>query len=328
MPRRMESLERGKGIQRVNRSRTQEKLSRQLKPRLTFGLLLLAGVVCVLTGALFARMSSSDPLTTAAYRMTFALVLVFPFGVRKLCRECSSIPLRKLLLTFSAGGFLALHFSAWIYSLDYTSVTNSVCLVTTSSLWTGLIALIFLRKKPSSSLFWISCFLGLIGVVTLTGFAMGDNEVNLKGDGMALIGALCMAVYLLLVQGIKDRISFRSFLLLCYSSSMVFLWGFVVFSKSNPLPIHELDWIYLIGLAAISQVLGHGIYNWCVRWIDARMVALSLLGEPLGATWLAWIFLHESIGIQQLIGMAILLIALSLPSIQHLQSTKFSPNEN
>ena len=66
-------------------------------------------------------------------------------------------------------------------------------------------------------------------------------------------------------QVVKDGISFRSFLLLCYSSSMVFLWGFVVFSKSNPLPIHGQDWIYLIGLAAISQVLGHGIYNWCVR---------------------------------------------------------------
>jgi drug/metabolite transporter (DMT)-like permease len=58
------------------------------------------------------------------------------------------------------------------------------------------------------------------------------------------------------------------------------------------------------------------------------MVALSLLGEPLGAILLAWIFLYESIGIQQLIGMTILLIALSLPSIQHLQSMKFSPNEN
>ena len=307
---------------------TQEKLNGQLKPRLTLGLLLLAGVVCVSTGALFARMSSTDPLTTAAYRMTFALVLVFPFGFRKLLTEWSSIPLRQLLLTFCAGGFLALHFAAWIYSLDYTSVANSVCLVTTSSLWTGLIALFFLRKKPSSSLFWIACFLGLIGVGTLTGFGMGGNGVNIQGDGMALIGAVCMAVYLLLVQGVKDGISFRSFLLLCYSFSMVFLWVFVVFSKSNPLPFHGLDWICLIGLAGISQVLGHGIYNWCVRWIDARMVALSLLGEPLGATLLAWIFLHESIEIQQVIGMAILLIALSLPSIQHLQSMKFSPNEN
>ena len=41
---------------------------------------------------------------------------------------------------------------------------------------------------------------------------------------------------------------------------------------------------FLMALAIISQVLGHGIYNWCVRWMDARMVALSLLGEPIGAT--------------------------------------------
>ena len=148
--------------------------------------------------------------------------------------------------SFSAGGVLALHFAAWIYSLDYTSVANSVCLVTTSSLWTGLIALVFLRKKPSSSLFWIACVLGLIGVVTLTGYTMGGKGLNLKGDGMALIGALCMAGYLLLVQGVKDGISFRSFLLLCYGSSMVFLWGFVVFSKQKP----RLSW------------------PWCSPWIE------------------------------------------------------------
>jgi hypothetical protein len=104
----MESLEKRKGNQRVNRFGTQEKLREQLKPRLVLGFLLLAGVVCVSTGALFARMSSTDPLTTSAYRMTFALVLVFPFGARKLRTEWSSIPLRQLLLTFSAGGFLAL----------------------------------------------------------------------------------------------------------------------------------------------------------------------------------------------------------------------------
>ena len=102
---------------------------------------------------------------------------------------------------------------------------------------------------------------------------------------MALIGAVCMAVYLLLAQGAKDRISFSSFLLLCYGSSVAFLWLFLWLVQSGPSSVQSSDWIFLIALAIVSQVMGHGIYNWCIRWMDARMVALSLLGEPVGATF-------------------------------------------
>ena len=285
---------------------------------------LILGVVFVSTGALFARMSSTDALTTAAYRMTFAWIIICPFGIRKLLPEFSSIPLRSLLLTLGAGGFLALHFATWIYSLDHTSVANSVSLVTTSSLWTGLIALVFLKKKPSSPVFWLSCLIGIFGVGILTEYKTGENGINLEGDGMALIGAVCMAIYLLFARGAKNQISFPSFLLLCYGSCVAFLWLFLWFFQSNPSPLQGSDWIFLVALAIISQVLGHGIYNWCVRWMDARMVALSLLGEPIGATFLAWVFLHESISLQQLVGLTVLLIALSLPSIRHLQSMKSS----
>lgn len=288
------------------------------------GWFLLLGVICVSTGALFARMTTTDPLTTAAYRMTFAWILISPFGIRKLSREWSSIPSRSFLLIGIAGGFLALHFATWIHSLDHTSVANSVCLVTTSSLWTGLLALVFLRKKPTSPVFWLSCLVGILGVSILTGYKTGESGINWGGDGMALMGAVCMAIYLLLAQGIKHQISFPSFLLICYGSAMIFLWFIIWMVQSNPSPVESSDWIYLIALAIISQVMGHGLYNWCVRWMDARMVALSLLGEPIGATFLAWVFLHEFIDLQQFLGMAILLIALSLPYFKHLQSTKTS----
>ena len=216
------------------------------------------------------------------------------------------------------------HFATWIHSLDHTSVANSVCLVTTSSLWTGLIALIFLRKKSSSPLFWISCLLGILGVGILTGYKKPEKMESISGETewpnrCGLYGGLSASR-----PRSEGSNLFSSFLLLCYGSSVAFLWLFLWLVQSGPPSVQSSDWIFLIALAIVSQVMGHGIYNWCIRWMDARMVALSLLGEPVGATFLAWMFLHESIGLQQLTGMIILLIALSLPSVQHLQSTKTS----
>ena len=244
------------------------------------------GVVCVSTGARLPGF----PVPILDHQ-PFAWILISPFGIHKI----SGMIIDSISILSSDRN--PVDFWPSFCHLDSLarsySVANSVCLVTTSSLWTGLIALIFLRKKPSSPLFWISCLLGIRGVGILTGYKTGENGINFWGDGMALIGAVCMAVYLRLAQGAKDRISFSSFLLLCYGSSVAFLWLFLWLVQSGPSSVQSSDWIFLIALAIVSQVMGHGIYNWCIRWMDARMVALSLLGEPVGATFLAWMFVHN-----------------------------------
>ena len=62
---------------------------------------------------------------------------------------------------------------------------------------------------------------------------------------MALIGAVCMAVYLLLAQGVKDRISFSSFLLLCYGSSRGFSMAVPPgWFNHGPSSIQSSDWIF------------------------------------------------------------------------------------
>jgi drug/metabolite transporter (DMT)-like permease len=48
--------------------------------------------------------------------------------------------------------------------------------------------------------------------------------------------------------------------------------------------------------------LGHTILNWALAYMSPTLVALAILGEPLGAALLAWIFLNESVGMLQGIG--------------------------
>ena len=41
------------------------------------------------------------------------------------------------------------------------------------------------------------------------------------------------------------------------------------------------------------MIFGHTLYNWALRYLSAPVVSLSLLGEPVGASLLAYLLLAE-----------------------------------
>ncbi len=59
-------------------------------------------------------------------------------------------------------------------------------------------------------------------------------------------------------------------------------------------------------------LLGHGLVNRSLRHLSAPTVGLFLLGEPIGATLLAWLMLGETPTVGTLLGGAIVLAALAL----------------
>jgi drug/metabolite transporter (DMT)-like permease len=54
------------------------------------------------------------------------------------------------------------------------------------------------------------------------------------------------------------------------------------------------EWALFAGLAIGPGLLGHTLVNWALAHLESSVVAVSLLGEPLGATVLAWLLLAET----------------------------------
>ena len=64
------------------------------------------------------------------------------------------------------------------------------------------------------------------------------------------------------------------------------------------------------GMALISQLIGHTSYNWALKWFSAGLIAVSLLGEPIGATILAYIIFDEGLTAYKIIGAVFILTAI------------------
>jgi drug/metabolite transporter (DMT)-like permease len=41
------------------------------------------------------------------------------------------------------------------------------------------------------------------------------------------------------------------------------------------------------------MIFGHTVYNWALKYVSAPIVSISLLGEPVGASLLAYFILKE-----------------------------------
>jgi len=112
-------------------------------------LALVIGVLSVSTGAIFVRYAQQEAasLTIATYRMGIAFGCVLIYNLIFHRQELRSLSRRDLRLTLLSGLFLAIHFAAWIYSLELSSVAVSVVLVNTAPLWVGLLAPSIARER-------------------------------------------------------------------------------------------------------------------------------------------------------------------------------------
>jgi drug/metabolite transporter (DMT)-like permease len=65
-------------------------------------------------------------------------------------------------------------------------------------------------------------------------------------------------------------------------------------------------------MALIPQMLGHSILNYSLKSLPATVVSIALLGEPIGSTILAIIFLKEIPSMLEVIGGILILVGITI----------------
>ncbi len=275
--------------------------------RATAALVLSCALVGVSFGSIFVRMADAEPLAVAVWRMTLAACLVsLPAW---LTWAPQRLKLRPLCAAVAAGGLLALHFATWISSLQFTTVANSVLLVNTAPVF--LVALLWLAGTRPAAGTLAGVGLAALGAVIL-GLPSLDDAGTLLGNLLALAGAVCMAGYLLLAREAQRALSYLPFVSLAWCSAALVLWVAVLAGDVQWSGFDPKTWWMLAGLALVSQLIGHGGYNWSLRVLPPAVVAIALTGEPVVASVLAWLMLEEVPGLATVAGGALVMAAIVL----------------
>ena len=294
------------------------------QPRVPPLLVIGFGILAVSTASIFIRFAQIyvPSLVIAAYRLAIAAVILAPVAF---FRHRSELRLRKrweIVLALLSGLCLALHFAAWITSLEYTTVTSSVVLVATTPLWVALLSPITL-KEPLTRVIWIGMVLVIVGSIivglsdtctlnagtfscpTFQDFVTGEAFL---GDMLALVGAWMAAGYVLIGRRLRAQMSLVPYIFLVYGVAAVILITIMLVAGYSPWGYPPQAYFWLVLLAIVPQLLGHSTFNWALGFLPAAFVAITLMGEPIGSTVLAFILLKETPTAVKIFG-AILILA-------------------
>jgi drug/metabolite transporter (DMT)-like permease len=273
-------------------------------------LLLAVAVIAVSTGSLFIRKATAPPVTVAFYRIGLAALLVAPFVARRAWPAWRALTHRDQGLVLVSGVALALHFATWIASLSYTSVAASVLLVNTAPVFTLGLAWMVLGEPPTPTML-MATGLALAGAALIAAGDWTGDLGGLRGHGLALAGAATLSAYHVIGRGLRAALPLDAYILGVWATAAGTL-ALLCLGLASPLIPPPTAWPWLVALALVPTVCGHGLVNAALRHLPAPSVGLFLLGEPLGAALLALAFLGEVPGPWTLAGGVVVLLALAL----------------
>lgn len=263
------------------------------------------------------RFSDAPALAISAWRLLLSVALI---GVVLALRPASrralfSVDRRGLALALLAGTFLAFHFWGWIAAVQYTTVASAAVLVSTQPLFVAILSALFLRERPRRGE-WMGMGVAVLGAAWIGWGDLALGGQALLGDALALGAALLAAVYYAIGRALRPGLDLWSYIFLVYGAAAAVLVVAVLLTPSVPL-VHGYsgqDWAVFAALAAGPMMIGHTGVNYALRYIRAYMANLAVLGEPLGATLIAWLLpaIGEQPGLSLVGGGALILLGVVL----------------
>ncbi|KXA89311.1 hypothetical protein AKJ57_05495 [candidate division MSBL1 archaeon SCGC-AAA259A05] len=276
--------------------------------RLASHVALPVAVAAVSFSAIFVRLSKASPMAIAFHRMLFSTLIVSIF-VPGYLNELRKISRKEWVILLSAGFFLAVHFAAWISSLDYTSVASSVVLVTSHPLLVAWISSRYLGEKTSREAY-VAIIVALFGIGIMTFSDYRYKEWSLFGDFLAILGMIAVTGYIIRTKQMRRKMSVIPYVFTVYGFSTLFLGGSWIFVATPPTIYPIREYLLFLAMAIIPTILGHTVYNWALKYVKTRIASVSLLGEPIGASILAFLILSEVPPAWTILGAGIALVGI------------------
>ena len=266
-------------------------------------IMIVIGVLGISLSAIFVKYSTAPSAVTAAFRLSWTVLLMSPviWAKREIREELFQIDKRELLLSVFSGLFLAIHFVLWFESLQHTSVASSTSIVCTEVIWVALGFCLFLKGTLTKQAV-LAILIAFAGSVVIAYSDSTAGDAHLYGDILALVSAVAVASYTLLGRIVRNSVSTSVYTYVVYASCAAVLLG-TCLVQGYPLFGYGVSAV-IVGLllSVFSTILGHSIFSWCLKYFSPAFVSASKLCEPVVASIIAVFLFSELPSVLQIFG--------------------------
>ncbi len=265
----------------------------------SIGLPLTISIIAISFSAIFVKWSEAPASILSMYRMLFASLLMVPI-VWKNRVEFKKISKKDWMLLFFSGTFLALHFTLWFGSLKLTTVASSTILLSLQPL-VSLVGGFLLFKERTSIFALLTMGIAIVGAAMIGWGDWALSQKAMLGDLLSFLSVIAVVGYLLIGQNVVKKVLHWIYSFCVFLTAGILLAFFNLLTGVEFTGYRAHEWgIFL--LLAIVPTVSHIINNWLLNYVSATTISMSILGEPVGSTILAFLLLGERLIGWQIVG--------------------------
>ena len=205
---------------------------------------------------------------------------------------------------FFAGLILGLGFCAYVFAMYYTTVANTLFIITTETIFLAFFGYIFLKEKISLITF-ISILLGMSGVLLILGNSLSiQTSEQFLGNIVAFVMPISFAVLVIIVRKFPkiDMVPAQ-----VTAGIIAALIGYLVAGQLLISP-HDIFLGFIAGTFQLA--FGFILITIGSQNTPAAVVGIMMLTEAvLGPIW-AWLFLNEIPPTSVILGGGIIIFAI------------------
>lgn len=266
-------------------------------------LALAAGIFALGISPFFARWA--DPSATgpvfAFYRMFTAAIVLLPFFAREQRQAATRLSWGLLIFPILGGLANAFDLTLWFTAIRYTRLANATLMNNIAPLWVALFAWLVLKEKLRP-VFWIGLLVALVGAGVVLGTDLFYHPSLNLGNFIGVGSSLFYAIYYLITQRGRQRLSAMQ-----YSYFMTISSGVItlVVSLAAGLKVTGFSWptyLAFIGAGVVTQSIGFLSLSYSLGRIPASLVSATMILQPVLSALLAIPLLGEPLEAGQWVG--------------------------
>ncbi|WP_126175886.1 DMT family transporter [Tsuneonella rigui] len=289
-------------------SATHPDAEKNLHPRLRHFAALLGGNAALALGPWLVRLSDTGPVSAGFWRMLLPLPLFALLAWRE--KPVAPASRRTVLVLLAAGAFFAADLASWHIGIEQTRLGNATLFGNSGSILLMLWGFIALRRAPHLRE-GVALAAALGGAAILLGRSLEISTATLVGDLFCLLAGVFYVFYLVPAQNARASMGQFSVLALVCASAAPMLLA-IALAMGEPVLPGAKGWLPVVALALSSQVIGQGLLVYALKHFTPLVVGMALLTQPALAALVGWLAFHETLGLPDVAGMALVSVALVL----------------
>ncbi|WP_342512386.1 DMT family transporter [Sporosarcina sp. FSL K6-1522] len=240
------------------------------------------------------------PMTIVALRFGIAFIVMGAIFFKKMIR----VDVETLKYSAIVGALLCGVFIALMYGMKHTTASTAGFLTSTTVILVPTLQIFLTRKLPSKQTGW-----GVLIVTTGLAFLLIGYDFTIASSALyCLVAALIYAIHIIVTNRFVRKVD--ALQLGIYQLGFAALFTTIgTFLFETPVwPASTIHWFAILGLALICSAYGFVMQPIAQKYTTPESAGFLFSLEPIFAAILAFIFLHENMGLQGYFG-ALLIIA-------------------